>query len=489
MGLVAWLFLPTFAQASWYSYTVRHDNAECSAQSSYLGVYLTPALCAPAAGAIGCTTFMFSSSYTSWGCRCCSQPDPRKDHSLWDVYTVVDCDQPGAECVTPASLLVQGALAAERFCADAVPESHAAEYESAASDLNDVLAAWEDYLAVDDSGSFALAASNASSIAAAVLAPAADGSACSSRASACNKGGVLLQQLRSLLALQDGTAARAFADAPSHRVLFDTHKVLVADGLWLNAASMEGVLSFFDHLPPLLMSEGVLKDAPFATMTVRDAFKCDGVHEATSLGVTAREFNVFQNQRGCCMEDAFGGTPFTFYGDLLMTVVRHEAAHQFDRVVAADPALYAMKEAYRAAATDDLDWLRSSVGNAYFQSAPQEIIASQVGNQYLLSSSNQLKLALSRLADGTSSLPLRWFLFHLELFARHPEGCSDRHCRTQTLLYHSGVEPSSDAAAMTTTYCAELGRNGAAQIASLRLPGCAPLNVTYASETRRAGDS
>ena len=45
------------------------------------------------------------------------------------------------------------------------------------------------------------------------------------------------------------------------------------------------------------------------------------------------------------------------------------------------------------------------MGDAYFQGAPQEIIASQVGNQYLLSSDAQLALALARLLDGAPAPP------------------------------------------------------------------------------------
>lgn len=125
-----------------------------------------------------------------------------------------------------------------------------------------------------------------------------------------HKGRLLLQQLRSLLALRDGNATRAFADAPYHRDLFDTHQLLVADGLWLSASSIGAVKSFLAALPPHLMSDGVLYDAPFATMTVKDAFECDGTAETVSLTVTDRSFNVFQNQLGDATENAFGSTDF-----------------------------------------------------------------------------------------------------------------------------------------------------------------------------------
>ena len=53
----------------------------------------------------------------------------------------------------------------------------------------------------------------------------------------------------------------------------------------------------------------------------------------TLLGFTNRGFNTFKIQVGLTIENAFGGTGETFYGDLQMTVLRHEAAHQFDLLV------------------------------------------------------------------------------------------------------------------------------------------------------------
>ena len=87
---------------------------------------------------------------------------------------------------------------------------------------------------------------------------------------------------------------------------------------------------------------------------------------------------VCRLQVGAQSEDAFGGTGSSVRGDLFMTVTRHEVAHQFDRVVARDALFDAWKRTLIAAASSDTDWLRTAVGNSYFQSSPQEIIASQV---------------------------------------------------------------------------------------------------------------
>ena len=417
--LMALSLAPSYTDAA-YAYTMRHEEAECGSQSSNLGAFSTPALCAAEAGSSGCTSFMFSSEYNVWGCRCCADPDGGNQHALWDVYNVVDCSATEAVCVLPGDQLIAAVLVAQDFCKDPDPLSNAKKYESAALELNDVVAAVDAYLESDDDGYFASALANATTLAAAVLATQSGGGYCSAAATACNKGAVLQQQVRSLLALSDGNATRAFADSEARALLFDRHGVMVGDALWLDAESVAATHAFFDLLPPHLMSDGILAEAPFATMTIRDAFRCSGEAESISLTATARAFNIFQSQVGSWTENAFGGTRFPLYGDGAMTVIKHETAHQFDRVVryGADAVLEGMFGAYIAAASDDEDWLRSSVGNIYFQRAPQEIIASQVGNQFLLSSSNQLALALDRLATSTSALPLAWFLYHLEIFSR-----------------------------------------------------------------------
>ena len=91
---------------------------------------------------------------------------------------------------------------------------------------------------------------------------------------------------------------------------------------------------------------------------------------------------MLQHQAGARKENAFPGADrqFTMYGDLYMTVMRHEVAHQFDRVIERDSnelPKYRF-EAYRRLAKTERDWCRASVGNDFFQGSPQEIIASQV---------------------------------------------------------------------------------------------------------------
>ena len=232
----------------------------------------------------------------------------------------------------------------------------------------------------------------------------------------------------------------------------------------------------------------------------------------------SRGVQVFHLQLGRAREDAFGGTGESLYGDLFMTVTRHEAAHQFDRVVNADTPFAAASAALRAAARTDSNWLRTSVGNSYFQDAPQEVIASQVGNQYFLLSSStqvqsplrdcwslghhgslnpmarswcahvrcrmsQLSVALARMAAGTSALPLAWFLFHLDLFSRRDPLCNSLSCLPAvggvSIMFEAEVD------GIVTPVCTRLTRDATGgRITKVELPGCADLTLTYPANGR-----
>ena len=274
-----------------YTYAERHDKAECGSQSVNLGSLQTPALCAMVAGEAGCKSFMHSASYPVWGCRCCSDPDDGSSHNLWSVYDVLSCDDPGVQCVLPADVLTSGISAARAFCVDERASSSAAEYLASASVLHDLLATRDTLL--ETYPDFAEAMESSATDAAEVLSSL---SSCTSTPSACNYGSVLHHQLRALLLLVDGHAARAFADSPPRQRLFDDHKILLADALYVEDEGMDALHAFFGQLPTHLMAEGVTYDAPFATMTIKDTFECTSTGDTTGqtlLGYTPRGFNVF----------------------------------------------------------------------------------------------------------------------------------------------------------------------------------------------------
>ena len=283
------------ASCTTYTYSERRSQAECGSQSHNLGVQQSPAVCAIAAGARGCSSFMHSAAYPSWGCRCCSQADGGQVHSLWSVYDVVDCADPTVVCVTPSDTLASAITTAESFCADSDPGARAESYLASARALHDLLSNRAALLAAYPELADALVAG---AVRAASLLASLSG--CVSSPSACNHGLALYHQLRGLLVLVDGHGTRAFVDSASRRRLFDEHGVLLADGLYLTPDSTATLLLYFEQTPPHLMVGGVTHDAPFATMTIKNAFDCASTGDTSGrdlLGYTARGFNVFQCAR------------------------------------------------------------------------------------------------------------------------------------------------------------------------------------------------
>jgi len=292
-----------------------------------------------------------------------------------------------------------------------------------------------------------------------------------------NYGGVLIHQLRGLLLLVDDNSERALGNLPNHKHLFDTHRVFVADNLWFDQTSWRSIQSFFDDIPSHLMVDGVTWDAPFAVMTVKDSYVTSS-GDTTAKGLltfTNRGWNVFQTQASTRIENAFSGTGLFEYGDLLMTVVRHEVAHQFDRVKERDTEMDSRFDTFRGLATKDEDWLQTGVGNDYFQSHQQEVIASQIGNQYFLSGTTQLKLAIDRFTSQVSVLPLMWFLYHLDLFAGSTSA-EDSNSFLSSVLYDRETSEG-----VTTAYTVPLTRDSTGRIESFSIPGCPVVSVTYGS--------
>jgi len=60
-------------------------------QGHAMGIHTLPELCAEAADAAGCATFVYPAKYFINGCYCCAQPDPgTPNQPFWSVYNVVE---------------------------------------------------------------------------------------------------------------------------------------------------------------------------------------------------------------------------------------------------------------------------------------------------------------------------------------------------------------------------------------------------------------
>ena len=123
-----------------------------------------------------------------------------------------------------------------------------------------------------------------------------DDGECMDSLTACDFSGVLMLQLRGFLLLLDDDSDRAFPDSTDPRkAIWNQYRVLVADNGFFDGVSLNAIESFFSDLPAHLLSDGVLFEAPFATMTVRNAFICDDDSSADGiLTFTDRSYNTFQ---------------------------------------------------------------------------------------------------------------------------------------------------------------------------------------------------
>jgi len=244
----------------------------------------------------------------------------------------------------------------------------------------------------------------------------------------CGYGPALVSNARSLLLMYDGNADRALADDATRKAIFQDHSVYVADNGYFDADTLDAIDDFYTNLPVGIMDNGVLgAGTPFATQTVRDAFRC-GADDAPGkiISISPVSFNTFQEQLGDRMEDAFSGTTMSnkaveesgvVRADGLLSVYRHEASHQIDRQLTARQN--ALKESIKSRCAEDDNWLRAGVSggdaNAFFQGAPQEIIASQWGNQYAFSSATQLEVARRRFDGFGDAIAMEWFVFNTDL--------------------------------------------------------------------------
>jgi len=386
----------------------------------------------PSAGACqrACT---FEPDCNSWGythggkyrCHLCTWTTPRRD---------VDCDPADSPCKTwglresgninVVTILNDNISAAAGVCTG---ELQGEEALAAASDLNMIVDKFGsgDF---DSDQAFMSNLESAANEAAAVLR--SETQSCRNNftnlSNNCKYGSLVFHQLRALLLHVDELPNRAFPGATKQnkfrRKLFNVHKIFLADNFWMTKKSTKKIFKFYSQLPAHMKSEGILYDALFATQTVRNAWKCNGVSPGY-LGTSNRGFNVFKLQVGEDFEQGFpDDTPERPpAADLQLIVTRHEVAHQFDRIVAnranaGDPRLRDMKDMLKEASVgSDYSWLRSNVGDDYFQSNPQEIIASQIGNQYLCSTSAQLRLGAERLSTLSNGVAMSWFLFNADL--------------------------------------------------------------------------
>ena len=100
-----------------------------------------------------------------------------------------------------------------------------------------------------------------------------------------------------------------------------------------------------------------------------------------------------------------------------------------------------------------------------------------MGNQYMLSGTAQLRVAMEAARIENSKLPMMWFLYHLDFFAAPENPTQDPSPGISTVIYDG-----EDQYGMTTKYTVPLTRDEYGRITSFHIPGCDLVTVTYLTD-------
>jgi len=376
-------------------------------------------------------------------CLLCAAPENQ------DYEQCLDEGAPNGQCVggpetcpgeppepLPAELLTSATTAAAEFCARGPDDfdwstpnaNNEPPLPFAGSDEEDLLGwalalfaitrEWQDGVHDDDVAFQAALGPAADTSAAAILDNCGE--------APCGYGAALVSNVRSFLLLYDANASRAFADDAKRRALFDEHSIFLADDGYFDEASVDAISNIYATLPTRLMEQGVLgAGTQFCTATCQEAFRCDDdTSQGRILVVTKTSFNVHRRRLGEMPENVFRKTttgptwPGTPMADNMMSVFRHETAHQFDRTM--NPRQQELRTSIAGRCIVDENWLRAGLlvkegSNAYFKAHHQEIVAGNIGNQYIYSTSTQLEVARYRADAVGDLLPMAWFAFEVDV--------------------------------------------------------------------------
>jgi hypothetical protein len=279
----------------------------------------------------------------------------------------------------------------------------------------------------------------------------------------CTFGGILFLQLRALLALAGESGERVFPQSRDlgRRQALDEQKVLVADNGWFDDLTLMTMLDFLETL----RKNSLTGWSPFLRLSVSSNYMCmENEHATTLLSFTDHDVAIFPIQTGTRNEQGFpDDTPSIPEGaDGFLFNLRHELARRFSKRIDNDKRLLNMFHKLLTTSTyDDLNYLESDVGADYFDSQPQDIVPAQLGNQYMQSSSAQLRLGGSRF-DRTK-VPMGWFLLNLDILNED----------NKAIFFESNADGESIA------LCVRLGRDAQGRISDVKIPGCRPLVITY----------
>ncbi|MEM7203504.1 MAG: hypothetical protein AAF628_24785 [Planctomycetota bacterium] len=194
---------------------------------------------------------------------------------------------------------------------------------------------------------------------------------------------------------------------PTYGTLLADHGMLLLDNRGFSAAHWDSIV---DHMELIV---GVPRD--LERMTSIDEWSTTASER--SMPIVGLGVNVFGAASIGSQENQFPpGFPARSVPTFSSTVV-HEVAHVVDSYMSRNSTQFAATKAalLTAAGLDDLNYLRSQVGAQFFQSAPQEFVAS-LANQWCTGSIHTLRLGLQRFTGGRQE-PIKQALFMAETYS------------------------------------------------------------------------
>ena len=189
--------------------------------------------------------------------------------------------------------------------------------------------------------------------------------------------------------------------------LWSTHNTVLSDNRGFSVAQTTAIQSLLDVIPS-------------SVLDLRHVTQNEYIGNVAPRSVWFRNIggvNIFNVAVGAVAENSFPNDVPSTTIDLFTAALAHEANHIVDALyVEKSPVLKARKMALLArAGTVDAQFLRSQVGGAFFQNAPQEFVAS-ISNEWFTDTSRTLDLAVLRFNAGFKE-PLNQFLFFAEIYS------------------------------------------------------------------------
>lgn len=262
-----------------------------------------------------------------------------------------------------------------------------------------------------------------------------------------------LADLHRALGLDDPAVPQAY------RTVLDVHAFVLLDNRALSTSHFDAIL---DHMVAV---QGIARD--LERMTVRDEWSTDPSER--SYYVPGVGVNIFGASALSSPQNQFPSDTAARVVPVFASTVAHEVAHVIDSHHSRELQDFTTRKnaLIAAAGTDDLNYLRSQIGGAFFQQYPQEFIAS-LANVWCIDSVHSLRLAKQRLDQGGRQQPMLQALFMADIYGDF--GAS-------TPLF------TMDAQGRTTTEIAAITRDGQDRITAL----CSP-TVNFQIRYDTAGD-